>query len=92
LTNERNKKMGLVKNLKSMNLKNEKVNSNNAWGFGGAVKTIYYLNGFEIHIGKCYYRHLSAKKLNVLYDNENKIVTNNLKKINEFVNSYINKN
>src|SRR5688572_19838571 len=35
------------------------VNTNNAWGFGGANKTIYHLsNGYTVHIGTAYFRHL----------------------------------
>jgi hypothetical protein len=40
-------------------IRTEKVNTNNAWGFGGFIGTYtYYDNGIVIKKGRLFYRHL----------------------------------
>jgi hypothetical protein len=46
----------------------EHVNTNNAWGFGGAIKDIYHLpGGVEIHIGTVYFRHAPEERFVRMY-------------------------
>lgn len=45
-------------------VKKEQINTNNAWGFGGAIYTrTHYDNGLFFDSGKCFYRHLKPTKL-----------------------------
>lgn len=38
-------------------------NTNNGWGFGGAIKTVYELpEGYSVHDGTAYYRHAKPEK------------------------------
>jgi len=55
-------------------IKEEKVNSNNDWGFGGIIgKYTYYDNGLCLLEGRNYHRHTgtsSANRLSVLSTND----------------------
>jgi len=63
------------------------VNTNNAWGFGGAIKTIYTLaNGFTIHKGTAYYRHAKPEKFINLRTSEGTIVAEGKKEMESYLN------
>lgn len=52
-----------------------KVNTNNGWGFGGAIKTIYHLNSdYSVHTGTAYYRHARPSRFTNLRDEFGSIV------------------
>lgn len=51
--------------LKMIPFKTEKIDTNNAWGFGGGTFTrTYYTNGLHHDIGRYYYRHTRPSELN----------------------------
>lgn len=56
---------------KTMDIKTG-VNTNNAWGFGGARKTVYTLpNGISVHLGMADYRHMPSTSFITMYDKDN---------------------
>lgn len=38
------------------------INTNNDWGFGGAIKDIYIKGDIQVTIGTAYYRHARPEK------------------------------
>lgn len=52
-----------------MNIKVEKFNTNNAWGFGGGIGTqTTYESGAYMKEGKAYYRHMPPTKFKCYYN------------------------
>ena len=83
------KKSLLTKIVKSKAVKIERKNTNNAWGFGGAVKDVYYLPNTEntIHIGHASYRHMPSAAFINLRDESGRIITESENEIFEYINS-----
>ena len=49
--------------MKRIIIKQEKFNTNNGWGFGGAIGTITtYSDGCSKREGRVYFRHLPSQK------------------------------
>lgn len=77
-----------------VNLKTN-VNTNNAWGFGGALKDIYEYNyegtPFSIHVGIASTRHAGTSRIfNLWYKDD--IVSRSIKYVSKFVNALQNSN
>lgn len=53
----------LIDIIKPFIVSEETLNTNNGWGFGGAIKTVYRLNkdNITLHIGYACYRHLPSE-------------------------------
>lgn len=53
----------LIALLKKFSSTIEDYNSNNAWGFGGSVGTLYHLsNGDKVLVADACFRHLKSQK------------------------------
>lgn len=53
----------------------EVFNTNNDWGFGGAIGTQYvFKNNVQIRTGKACYRHLPSAKFVAVYHNSKRII------------------
>lgn len=57
-------------------MKREDFNTNNAWGFGGAIGTKYTLkNGYYIRKGRAYFRHIKTESFTKYYDSTGKEIS-----------------
>lgn len=62
------------------------LNTNNSWGFGGAVKDVYTLeNGYTIQTGVASYRHSPSVKFTNLRNEKGTILTENKGNILNFI-------
>lgn len=55
----------------------QKIDTTNAWGFGGSVYTLYTHQGFEMEFemkkGRAYFRHLSPESFTNYYINDKEV-------------------
>lgn len=77
----------LMRLIEKIAISISKVNTNNAWGFGGAIKTVYHLsNGTSVHKGKVCYRHAPSTTFINLRDSNGNILLDGKKKLERYFN------
>lgn len=76
----------LITSLLKSRYKSEKMNTNNAWGFGGAIKTRYYLkDDLFVDIGFACYRHLPSQTFINIKDDGGNILCEGKEDVSAFL-------
>lgn len=79
--------MSILQKVKRISVSSENLNTNNAWGFGGSIGTLYTLpDGAKIKIGRYCYRHASPTPYMILYE-----VDENQNTSKTYIERYLNK-
>lgn len=77
MTEPAKRPMRLMEIVEALNPTKEKFNTNNAWGFGGEVRTKYtFSDGAVIRKGKRIYRHRKSTSFVIMITPDNKVIYN----------------
>lgn len=90
MTKLRKQEQPIIDSLKPYLIrKEEDINTNNSWGFGGAIKDVYYYEvegiEFSIHVGRASTRHSGSFRFFNLRNSYQNICSESPTKINIFV-------
>lgn len=66
--------MNLKSTLRNVASQVEHLNTNNGWGFGGAVEDVFTVKGYKVTLGKACYRHLPSENFYKVETNDEVLI------------------